>query len=807
MARTYHGTDYTPVDHVAKVTGRARYAEDWRAEGMIFAKCLLSPMPHARVRNIDASEALAMPGVHAILTEEDLPEHGPLDETCVTNEPLFEGQAILAVAADTEAIAADAIEKIKVDFEPLPFALDPLMSLRAGGSNARTDGNVIVREPQDEGRPKMVVRDEKWDEAVFAAAGETRLPMGEPHAEWTIGDPDAGFEEAELILDEAIYHQSVTHHPLETRSCMSYWQNGKLFIHPSTQSIPIATGVIAGQVGVAPQDVVLICEYCGGGFGSKIVGTTNMAVSALLAKKTGRPVMQRITRAEENYIGRARPGFQAQARMGFRKDGRLVALDLYIIQDNGPYGIQGDMGSAGGVASLSYQPMNMRWRGVSVLTNTPPRSAQRAPGGAQITAMLEPLFDVAAEKLGVDRLELRRINAPDSDSKFNANQGGLTSALCREALDKAAELVKWDEVKQLSRKRVGSKVTGVGVALSSYTAGAFGFDGLMVLKPDGMLTIHSGVGNLGTHSYSDVSRTAAEVLDMPWERCEVIWGNTAKHLPWTCVQAGSMTTHSMTRATHAAASDLKLKLQEIAARDLGGSPAQYDVADERVFRKGNRSQGMSFAKAAQRALALAGKYDGHELPEDINGFTKASAGALAGQGLMGVAKDNYERAGSVYSFVVGFARVEVDTDTGDVDVVDYAAVTDCGKVMNPRSLAAQLHGGGVQGMGMVLGQKWTFDPQWGVPFTHRFYSARPPSILDVPIEMGADFVDEPDPHTPVGSKGIGEPPVGAGQAALVCAIQDALGGHTFNRTPIMTDMILNAIEGRPDHYRPFTTLT
>ena len=127
--------------------------------------------------------------------------------------------------------------------------------------------------------------------------------------------------------------------------------------------------------------------------------------------------------------------------------------------------------------------------------------------------------------------------------------------------------------------------------------------------------------------------------------------------------------------------------------------------------------------------------------------------------------------------------------------------------MNPRSLAGQLHGGGVQGFGMAMGQKWTFDPQWGIPFTHRFYSSRPPSILDVPSEMKADWVNEPDPHSPVGSKGIGEPPVGAGQAAVVCAIRDALGGHDFYRTPVMTDMILNVIEGRPDHYRPFTTHT
>ena len=278
-----------------------------------------------------------------------------------------------------------------------------------------------------------------------------------------------------------------------------------------------------------------------------------------------------------------------------------------------------------------------------MLTNTPPRFAQRAPGGAQITAMLEPLLDAAAEKLGVDRLEMRRLNAPDSSSKFDGNQGPLTSALVREAIDKTKTLVDWDNVKKLSRQKKGTKVTGVGVALSSYTAGALGFDGLMVLRPDGKLELHTGVGNLGTHSFSDTARTAAEVLDFPWEKVELIWGNTSKGLPWTSVQAGSMTTHSATRAIHAASMDLKKKLQEIAAKDLGGSPDAYEVSNERVHRKGAPGSGMTLAKAAERAIALGGKFDGHELPEDINPYTKGGAQVVVGKGAVGVAKDNYER--------------------------------------------------------------------------------------------------------------------------------------------------------------------
>jgi CO/xanthine dehydrogenase Mo-binding subunit len=181
--------------------------------------------------------------------------------------------------------------------------------------------------------------------------------------------------------------------------------------------------------------------------------------------------------------------------------------------------------------------------------------------------------------------------------------------------------------------------------------------------------------------------------------------------------------------------------------------------------------------------------------------------ALAGQGLVGAGKDNYPRTGDIYTFVVGFCEVEVDTGTGEVELKRYAAVTDCGTVMNPRSLGAQLHGGGVQGFGMARSQRWVFDPRWGIPFAHRFYTARPPGILDVPLAMQWGAVDLPDPNNPVGAKGVGEPPVGAGAGALLCAVQDALGDKVFQRTPIMTDTILEAIEGMETPYTALGTHT
>jgi xanthine dehydrogenase molybdenum-binding subunit len=401
----------------------------------------------------------------------------------------------------------------------------------------------------------------------------------------------------------------------------------------------------------------------------------------------------------------------------------------------------------------------------------------------------------------VDQVALRRVNCPEGKAEFGApvkgKRGYATSCFLKQALDRGAEQFKWNERVARQPKRIGTKVRGVGVSLSCYSGGTIGFDGLIVITPDGRVRFHTGIGNLGTESVIDVHRAGAELLAVPWEMCDIVWGDTSKHLPFSCVSGGSQTTHAMTRASYAVATECKKRLQEVAAKSLGGQPEHYDVANGRVFRKGGGA-GMTFAQASQQAVKMGGIYDGHEVNPDVNKVTKKSVAALAGQGLVASAKDKYPHDGNTYSYCASFAEVEVDIETGNYDVTDFLAYADVGTVIHPQALGGQVLGRSTLGIAHAIGQKWVFDPQYGIMVSKRFYQNKPPTILDVPVDMQWGALDIPDPETPVGARGIGEPPVGGGCASVLNALSDALGDEIFQRCPVNADTILTSFEaGRP----------
>ena len=259
------GKDFVPPDITGKVTGKAKYAEDFRVDGMVFARMYASPMAHGRVTRIDTSKAEAMEGVVGILTAEDVPEVEAPNAAILTNTPAYIGDPILAVAAETEQIAEDAMAAIEVDIEPLPFVTDPLDSLLDGGANAREEGNVYSRSSEGSG-----FRTIKWSQEQIEEFRAGKEPSGEFVSEWGYGDLDKGFADAELILEEPFVTVGYAHMSMEPRTAMAYWENGKCYVHGSAQSQSFWIPGLARLLEVEQKDVCLISENTGGGFGSKI---------------------------------------------------------------------------------------------------------------------------------------------------------------------------------------------------------------------------------------------------------------------------------------------------------------------------------------------------------------------------------------------------------------------------------------------------------------------------------------------------------------------------------------------------------
>ncbi len=793
------GKDFVPPDITGKVTGKAKYAEDFRADGMVYARMYTSPMAHGRVTKIDTSRAEAMDGVVGILTADDVPAAEAPRAAILTNTPAYIGDPILAVAAIDEKTAEDALAAIRVDIEPLPFVTDPLDSLVSGGPDAREEGNVYARSREGSG-----FRSVKWTREQVDEFRAGREPTGEHASEWSYGDLDKGFADAKVIIEEPFVTIGYAHMSMEPRTAMAYWQNGTCYMHASCQSQSFFMPGLAAMLDVELKDVVLISENTGGGFGSKIGAYPIVGLAGYFSKKIGRPVQLRISRAVEYYQGSARVGFQGWIKLGFAENGRVTAADVFIVEDIGPNATGGDASSAGGAISLVYDPESMRFRGLPILTNTTPRGAQRGPGQNQIAAVMAPIMDRAARELGLDRLEIRRMNAVNNDTTVYADQEPVTSAYMDEALQKGAEMFDWEN-RRNQPKRNGSKVRGLGIGQGYHSAGTNGFDGLVRITPDGKIHIHTGVGNLGTYSFASTSRAVAEVLKCEWDDCVIHRGNTEENLPWNSYQAGSVSIFTQTRTNYVAAMDMVDKMKRIAAETLGGTPDDYDIDGQRVFHVDRPAQGMSYGAVAARAIQLGGAYSGESYPDDIHEITQRSVQNLARTGLIGVAKDNLERNGVIPGLAVAFVEIELDLETGKYDILDYVGIAECGTVLHPQGVAQQMKGGAVWGMGMANLERHVYDPQNGLPANVGFHDCRIPGYLDVPSVTRSGAVDLPDPQNPFGARGIGEPAQGCAVAALMSAISDALDGHNFGRAPVSPDMIVNYVAGLEQSYKPLQT--
>jgi len=815
------GKDFEVPDGRPKVTGEAKYADDYQFSDLLHAKTVKCPYAHARVVNIDTAAAEEMDAVKAVATYEDAPETG-LGQPVLAGEPRVYGYPVAAVAAENEYAAAAAVEAVEVEYEVLDHVVDPVETLKPGSPNARSGGNIPTGEAGEEGAEGQggadaALTELKLDEAEFTDenGNEHLVPRNinddNWQLKWSWGDVSQGFERADEVIEETVKSQPFPTNPLEPRSTVIDWQsNGKVKAWVSSQSISLTHNALAGALGKSPADVTIINNFTGGGFGSKGTYYPQMALPGLLSQQVNRPVKIRGTRKEEFHWGNGRSTLILRVRMGVSDDGTITALDIEGIGDSGAYSADAlsTLSSAYNSVSQCWQPETLRVRGIGVFTNTPKRWPQRGPGQNQAGLIMSQVADIAADQLdGVDPLDLKITNAPQQDAPdgefdpenapvANEARAPMSSAHLGRAYEEAAAAINYEEKRERSGTREGSKVYGVGSGSSSHHCGYVGFDGLVGVHTDGTVEVRQGAGNLGTESFAAVGRMVAETMDVPWEQVEVSWGRSDES-SFTLGQFSSNTTFTEGLANVKAAETAVQYLTELAAEELGGSAEEYELSDGEVVNSDN-GDSLALGEAAQLAVDAGGKYDGSEVPqeyqESLVPTTIAAAGGLTGNALVAFGKSvGEDMPGYVTCLAGAITEVSVDLETGEINVEEMANWNDSGRVIHPESFDAQVEGATVQGTGFALMEHYRHDEDTGIPLNTDFYKNKAPGMLDyseTPLKVGA--VGAPDPFGPHGAKGVGEPPYGSAAGAIASAVRDALG-VTFTEFPITPSSVLEKV--------------
>jgi xanthine dehydrogenase YagR molybdenum-binding subunit len=702
---TVVGRDATRQDARARVRGEARYTADIQLPGMLHTAVLRSPHAHTRVRAIDLAPALALPGVHAAL--------GPGEAKWLEEEPGYCGAAVAAVAADTFAQAQRAVEAIVVEWDLLEAVLDPEDAVR-------------------------------------------REQFTAPSSTYERGNFEQALASADVVIEGTYRTSVVLHNSMETHQSVCEWVGETLNVYISTQYIWGVRSAVAEELGIPADKVRVVCEYMGGGFGSKNDPGEYTFVAAELAKRSGRPVRCALTRREENTAAGNRNLTIQRLTVGARSDGTIVALGGEFV--NG-VGWSGWSAMTDGPMQMLYACENVRTVRHGAKINLPPMKAFRAPGFVEGTFGLECLIDELAVKLELDPLELRRKNyAESNDGKPYSSKNLLE---CYELAVK-----HWDRRDVVRARSTDTLKHGVGMASQIWFGGGGPPSYAWIrVGSDGRVAVVTAMQDIGTGTRTAMAQIAAEELGVPLDHVDVVLGDSARG-PYATLSAGSSTTPSVGPAVRAAAADAKRQIIEIAAQRYELEERLLDIKD-----------GMVISADGNVSTPL------HELLEILE------SSQILGKGGRGP-----NPAGmSVLTFGVQVVEVTVDVETGEVRVERVAAAHDVGRIINPLGARSQVEGGIIQGVGHTLSEQRLHDPETGRILTTSLDAYRMPTIADIP-EIVCEFVDKPDEHlTNLGSKGIGEPPIIPLAAAVANAIRDATGADV-HELPITREEMLRALE-------------
>ena len=689
-----------------RARGQAIYTADLALPGMLHAAVLRSPYARARVKKLDLSGALELPSVLGAI--------GPADCHVLQEEANFHGAPVAAVAAESLGKARDALARIEVEWEELEPLLDP----------------------EEAVRQKSFVDDEP--------------------RRYERGDVDAAFADADVVVEAEYRTQTVLHNSMETHQSVCRWEGDTLEVYISTQYIWGVRDSIAGQLELPPDRVRVVCNYMGGGFGSKNSPGDYTYVAIALAGKTGRPVRCALTRREENLASGNRNATIQRLRAGARSDGTLVALEAEYVN---AIGWSGFSGPTYGPMEMLYACENVRTLTYGAKLNLPPNAAFRAPGFVEGTFGLECVLDELAARLELDPLELRRRNHADNDLADGRPFSSKNLLECYKRAD--PHWARREEVRARSNAPVRR---GTGLASQIWYGGGGPPSYAWVrVGSDGHVAVITAMQDIGTGTRTAMAQIAAEELGLPLERVRCELGDSARG-PYASISAGSSTTPSMGPAVRAAAADAARQILEIAAQ-------RYHLEE--------------------RVLSLK---DGNVVSADGGSWPlEEVTGLLDDAQILGKGARGPNPAGMrVLTFGIQVADVAVDIETGEVKVDRIAAIHDVGRVINPLGAQSQVEGGIVQGVGHTLSEERLVDPATGRVLTQSLDAYKLPTIADVP-ELVVELLDIPDEHlTNLGSKGLGEPPIVPTAAAIVNAIRDATGADVRS-LPVTREEMLRAL--------------
>ncbi len=727
------GVSLPRPDGPDKITGRARYAGDQALPGLLYARLVLSPYAHARIRSIDTTPALNVPEVVAAFTAEtlgmrqaEMPSRA--QSPLAINEVLWSGHPVAIVVGETEASAEDGAAAVEVDYEPLPAVIDP-------ESFAKVDPSL--------------------------AQSSSQIPA------ITMGDIEAGLREADVVVECSYRTHPVHQSYMEPQSVTvaSSASGHQLVIWPSTQGLFNVRSAVASALNLPERQIRVEPVTIGGGFGGK--ETLIEPLVASVVSRLRKPVRLAFSRQDDLLAGNPAPQTAITVKLGARRDGTLTAIQASMMLDVGayPYPLAGFSGYH---FSGSYRCPNIDIQCVVVQTNKPGTGAYRAPSGPQAYFAMESTVQELCEQLGMDPIRFRQINSL-KEGDPNTRHGRWPRIGLLECLEEIQKHPLWKQREERKEdipvELAGWKI-GIGVAVGGWQGGTEPAAAMCRLDPDGTFNIVVGSIDL-SGSDASLALIAAEELGLAAEAVSVTHDSTDS-MPYSGLSAGSKTIYTVGAAVLKAAQDAREQVFTIAAEMLEASPEDMELRDGKVMIKGVPEKYVTLQQIAANSMRFGAPF------EPVYGRGRSA-----------------NRVSSPM-FTAHLARVAVDPETGEVRVLDYVAAQDVGRAINPAEVEGQIHGGIVQGIGWALFEGMTYDEQ-GQLLTSTFMDYALPHSGDIPA-ITPILVEVPSALGPFGAKGVGEPPVVPVAAAIANAIKDAVGVR-MRELPMTAERVYKAMRG------------